>query len=154
IFSIYNTRPIGSGPYIVSHIDIKNSGVPSRYTLSRSGEGPEMAYINSIIFDFFDNEESLTEALKDGDIDAAYGVAAKVVEHINDSERIHSATLPRVFALFLNQENQEIFQSERVRQALTLGINKNDLVSDIFNGYASPINSAFGFTDRESVYSP
>ena len=152
IFNTYNTRPIGSGPYHVEDIKIKDSGVPSRYTLTRSKTSIEKPYIETIVLEFFDSEINLVNALDKKIIDAAYGINPAASLSINDPERIHSATLPRVFALFLNQETQTIFSSIKIREALRYGINTESLVTEIFSGYASPIDSAFGFPMADSLF--
>jgi peptide/nickel transport system substrate-binding protein len=153
IFSNYNTKPIGSGAYHVVDIENKETGVPSHYTLRSSPSSVEKPYVEKIILEFFNNEDEIVKALENNSIDAAYGVSPSVAEGINDPARIHSATLPRVFALFFNQESQPLLSSLKVREAIHYGTNTEALVEDIFAGYASPINSAFGFPTEESGFS-
>ncbi|MCA9352041.1 peptide ABC transporter substrate-binding protein [Patescibacteria group bacterium] len=151
IFSNYNSHPVGSGPYTVRHITTKETGVPSEYVLERSSETSEEAYITKIVLTFFDNEADLMRALVRGDIDAAYGVSASSIVDM-DPERIYSATLPRVFALFFNQESQPLLKSLRVRQAINYAIDKQAIVDEIFAGYASPVSSPFGFARTEHEF--
>ena len=149
IFSNYNTTPVGYGPYKVKKIIKEESGVPSRYLLAKSQSSKERPYIQNLTVDFFSNEEDLVEALGDNKIHAAYGISSK---YINDAlvkkKVVETGTLPRVFALFFNQEKQPIFKSQRIREAIQYGIDKENLTQDVFNGYANPINSAFGFNSE------
>jgi len=154
VFNTYNTNPVGSGPYHVSSIDVADTGVPKKYTLTRSSSSVEAPYLKHVTLNFFENEAALTEALEDGSIDAAYGLAPGSILDI-DQDRIHSATLPRVFALFFNLgAEKSVLGSSKIRQAISLAINKDILVKDTFGDFAYPINSAFGFTDEASWFDP
>lgn len=153
IFSKYNTNPIGSGPYFVDAIKESENGIPSKYLLKNSRSSVEKPYIKNIDVVFFSNEDSLVKALNNKKIDAAYGISPESSVDLDNSERIHTATLPRVFALFLNQDKQPIFSSEKIREALNHAINKEALAKTVFNNYAAAINSPLGL-DATNVYSP
>ena len=154
IFNIYNTNPIGSGPYHIDKIQTKKNGVPKKYYLKRSRNSIEHPYITSFNISFFDNEKVLIKNINEKTIDAAYGISPENIEHIDEALYIHSATLPRVFALFFNQNQQPIFASKNIRKALHKGINRKKLVQEVFNNYASPTYSTFGFLAEEEVYNP
>src|SRR5690606_35223855 len=63
-------------------------------------------------------------------------------------------SLPRVFALFFNQTQQPIFESLTVRKAINLSIDKEALVKNVFNGYASSIDSPFAFREETPLFNP
>ncbi len=153
IFSKYNTEPIGYGPYHVKSITTSEEGIPSEYHLRYSKKSIESPYITHINTIFYDNEESLVKAFNSGKIDAVYGVSPHTLLKLNKNATIHSATLPRVFALFINQERQPILKSQKIREAINYGINKKDITATVFNNYAAPINSAFGF-ETSDMFSP
>jgi len=153
IFSTYNTKPIGAGPYTVADITFKENGVPEKYVLEQNHKHIENPYINSVELQFFENEELLIKNLKNETIDAAYGISPTVAEMF-DSNQIKSATLPRIFALFFNQEKQPILKSKKIRQAINFGIDKEGITKDIFKGYASPINSVIGLPETSSIFNP
>jgi len=152
IFDTHNTDPVGSGPYSISDIAINNDGVPKRYSLKRRESSLQAGYIEHIIVDFFENENILAQALIKKDVDSAYGIDPSNIDRISESKDIYSATLPRVFALFFNQSNQTIFKSENVRNAINMSINKEQLVDQVFSGYASPIDSPLGKQQSVSVF--
>lgn len=153
IFSTYNTYPVGNGAYTVDQIKIKDSGTPERYSLVRSKDANESPYLNNISFSFFDTQEDLIKALNSGDIESAYGISPDQLEDIDTKSKvIYRDSLPRVFALFFNQTEQKIFESQAVRKAITYAIDKDSLVETVFNGYASPIDSPFAFSEDHSQF--
>lgn len=151
IFSTFNTEPIGSGPYKVKRIFEKENGAPRKYVLEISHTYYKQSYIKNIEFNFYDNEQDLEKALHSGSIDGAYGLSP---EHIKETDNINRGSLPRVFALFFNQSNQENLRSLKIRQAIEAGINKESLVSNIFSDFANPINSALGLNQDINNYDP
>lgn len=147
IFSTYNSEPIGSGPYKIKDISQKDTGSATSYTLTRFSSYFRKSYIKNINFVFFDNEKKLINGLENRTVDAAYGISSESIKHIDKQKIIYQGTLPRVFALFFNQERQPFFESEKIREAINLVVNKNKISEEIFSGFASPINSALGFVD-------
>ena len=152
IFSNYNTKPIGSGPYRVENIIQKESGAPEFYRLVRSENYFEKNYIKNIEFFFFDNEKELVAGLNAGSIDAVYGLSPENTESLSHNYEIYKGSLPRVFALFFNQTKQPLLSSVKIREAINLGIDKQSLVKDVFSDFALAINSPLGFTETNSRY--
>lgn len=152
IFSKYNTNAIGVGPYYIDTIEESDNGIPSKYILQNSRDTIESAYIKNINIIFFDNEELLIKALNNNKIDAGYGISPIHIDDLNTDLSVHSGTLPRVFAIFFNQEKQPLLKSQKIREAINSGINKTRLTNIIFSDYAIPINSPFGFESTD-IYS-
>jgi peptide/nickel transport system substrate-binding protein len=136
IFSTYNTEPIGIGPFTLKKIIEEKNGIPSEYQLNRSKNYFETTYIDHLVFKFFESENMLLDALKNNVIDSAYGISPEAVDLVPKSSTITSDSLPRYFALFLNQEKQKLFASEALREVLNKTINRDILVQNVFNGYA------------------
>jgi peptide/nickel transport system substrate-binding protein len=152
IFSIYNTEPIGSGPYRMESILKKDSGAPNFYRLSRSDTYYKKSYIKNIEFFFFSNEKELVEALSSGSINGAYGLSPESIKSRVDKDDIHQGSLPRIFALFFNQAEQPLLASKNIREAINIGIDKQSLVQEVFSGFALPIDSPLGFTEITPAY--
>jgi peptide/nickel transport system substrate-binding protein len=153
VFSTYNTNPIGSGPYKVKQTLSKESGAPEEYRLVRSENYFEKNYIKNINFLFFDNEKDLISGLKSGVIDGAYGISPENITsgEIN-KDLVHEGSLPRVFALFFNQEKQSLLKSKKIREAIHYGINKEELIDTNFSQFASAIDSPLGFVQNENSF--
>ncbi|MBP9772071.1 MAG: hypothetical protein KBD16_04105 [Candidatus Pacebacteria bacterium] len=142
-FSIfaYNSEPIGSGPFAIEDIERDPSGVPMVYTLRRFvdfalGE----PYLERIRMKMYDNEKDLLQAFIAGDVDAMPDVDPADAHELNDEESVVlSYPLPRVFALFFNQNHNELFADATVREALTVAIDPQVVVDEVLYGYGAPL---------------
>lgn len=54
-------------------------------------------------------------------------------DYLEDDFKIYSLSLPRYFALFLNQENKILSQKE-IREALSLAITKEEIINEVLSG--------------------
>ena len=143
VFSQWNTLPIGSGPYRVESVERNSGGIPDYYklvpfeNLSRNG-----AYIDSLVFRFFPNEDALLSAYKNNEIESFGGINLEKIESIkSNSSEVISAPLPRVFAVFFNQNQAKIFSHKEIRKALELASPKQTIVDKILRGHGTVIDS-------------
>lgn len=154
-FSPYNTEPIGSGPYLITHVERNDSGVPESYTLKPFAKHlPHEAHIKKIVLSFFNNEESLVTALMQKDIDSAASLSAASLTKILQTPRasdlaLYRSPLPRTFVLFFNQNENPALRDSAVRSALNVAIDREVIVSETLGGYGIPIDGpippSFGF---------
>jgi peptide/nickel transport system substrate-binding protein len=136
--------PIGSGPYMV-----KRSGedIYDPFTLIPfPGYALGEPKINSIVVRFYKNQEDAVEAFESGDIDNLGGVSPEIAATLRDKsdtdEMISLQTpLPRIFALFFNQNADPILLRKEVRKALNMSIDRESLIRDVLDEYGSPIYS-------------
>lgn len=138
-----NLNPIGSGPYEITKVE-KSSGIPKKFILSAYDDfALGRNYIDRFEVSVFPNQTELLAALKKGDIDAVAGISASTARDITPveykkTEIIHS-TLPRIYALFINQSKSDALLSADVRRALDMAIDKNKIVSDALQGFATVV---------------
>ncbi len=143
IFINYNTKPIGSGPYAVNKIRYKKSGISKSYILEKTKKGG--AYISNIKLLFYENENDLVDAYRNGEINTAYGLTANQDNrNLFDNKFSTTDKLPRVFGMFFNQNNQPLLKDKNIRKLINLSINRDQIVDSVFAGYAYPINSPLG----------
>ncbi len=143
-FSIYtyNSEPVGSGPFSIERIDRDASGIPTLYTLRRFmdftlGE----PYLERIRIKMYGNEKDLFRALTAGDIDAMSDINPADAGSLTAEEtQALSYPLPRTFALFFNQNHNEIFADLSVRKALSVAIDPSLIVDDVLFGYGVPLD--------------
>ena len=130
-FSTLQTEPVGAGPYTFSRMKRDESGRILSYQLASN---PQYVlgepYIRRVRFIFFPRLEDLSAALRAGDIESAYGVATP------DAIR---APYARIFGVFFNPNQEQLFLHEEVRKALSLAVDRNALVEGPLGGYATPI---------------
>ena len=153
-----NLKPVGSGPYKFSGIKTVADGSILWYELARNSkyhrEGP---YLTKITFLFFKSEDALTAALNRGAIEG-FGPAANIkLSELEQSKSVYTLQMPRIFSLFFNDKKNTILADKKVRLALNLAVNKNELAQKITGG-AVPAYSPLPFFAYEnknlSIYDP
>ncbi|MDE1919410.1 MAG: peptide ABC transporter substrate-binding protein [Patescibacteria group bacterium] len=130
-FSNLETNPVGAGPFNVASVSRDASGLiksvqlveNSRYVLGRP-------YLDSIRFDFYSRSEDLASALAGGAEESAYDVSMKGAL---------TAPYARVFGVFFNPSEKQVFARAEVRKALSLALDRQDLIETVLGGYATPI---------------
>lgn len=142
--NVYNTEPIGSGPYAIDSIKRDRAGLVEEYTLhSFSDFALGEPFINKISIKFFNDEESAFQAYKSGRIDSLGGITPVTTSEIDNKERVYTFPLTRIFAVFLNQNEAQVFTEEEVRKALFYGIDRKKIINEILFGYGAPITGPF-----------
>lgn len=137
-----NIEPIGSGPYQITDVEEDRSGIPERYTLKAF---PEYAlgepYITDLHIRFFPNEKSLLESIERRTIDSAHGISPESIHTLETQDLdIESHVLPRVFGVFFNQNQNDLFSYTEVREALSLAIDRDVLIESVLYGFGEPLN--------------
>ncbi|MFH1170226.1 MAG: peptide ABC transporter substrate-binding protein [Candidatus Vogelbacteria bacterium] len=143
-----NLEPVGTGPYQISNIKRDSDNLPLIYTLTpfshfTLGE-PKIA---EVIIRFYPNEEALLSAYNRGEIDAINAVdplTARILE--KNGARVLATTLPRVFGIFFNQNQQKLFTRPEVRAALDAAVDRQTLVTEVFSNYAKPLTGPLPLT--------
>jgi len=141
--SDFNIKPMGSGPYKIEKISRSSSGIITSYTLAPNESfALQKPYIEKLIFKFYHSEKKLIEAYQQGEIDDLSAVSPKsILEIKRGSSFLKTYLLPRVFAVFFNQDSAAIFAEQEVRQALNLSVNKELIVNEVLQNFGETINS-------------
>ena len=132
-----NTDPIGSGPYLVKDVNKRSSGIIDYYEL---GAFKKFAlgepYIKNITLYFYQNEKDLTEALSSGKVDQISSIAPSSAEDLKEKKyKVESSALPRVFGLFFNQNQNQLFVDKVIVKAINQAIDKEKIVKEVLSGY-------------------
>lgn len=141
-FSSANTEPVGSGPYKFVSFKRSSSGAPISYELKAFknytlGE----PYITNLSIKFYNNEDDLLAAFQTKEIDNVGGISPEKAQNlIVSNTRILRTTLPRVFALFFNQNEAPLFANKEVRHALEIATDKDIIVKDILLGFGKTLS--------------
>lgn len=131
-FSDLNVHPVGSGIYNVARVKKNQSGIPVEYTMNAFENGGVRPYIKRILFSFYPDSEALERAFESGEIAAAHSIAP-------ENGVIEEAVYARIFGVFFNQNQQELFADEVVRRALNRAIDKKRIVDTVLGGYGSTL---------------
>jgi peptide/nickel transport system substrate-binding protein len=129
--TIYNLKPIGSGPYKLKEIEQDKPDRIKSITLSlNSFYFVKKPNISEVRFFFFDNEKELLKAAKNDKIN---GLSLNSPEPINNNREIYYLAFPRYFAVFFNQEKSKLLAEKEVRIALNYATNKEEIIGKILN---------------------
>ena len=141
-FSQFNTIPIGSGPYKVERVERNSGGIPDRYRLVPfENVSQKVPFIKNLIFRFYSSEGLLINAYNAREVESIGNISPEKIPELQKSgSRVISSPLPRVFAVFFNQNQSKILLNKEVRQALNLTSPKEEIVNKILNGYAAVIS--------------
>lgn len=142
-FHQLNTHPIGSGPFLVSDVQTDQSGTIQQYNLaSFSDFSLGRPYLSTIAIRLYPNTESLLRAFGQGQIESIAGVGAEVLTSMSlEESQILRSTLPRVFAVFFNQNRAPVFTDASVRRALDTALDKQQIIEDVLGGYGSVLDN-------------
>jgi len=136
-----NIKPIGSGPYQVENVNKQSSGIVNYYKLSSFKKFTlGYPYIKNITLHFYPNEDELISALKKGEVDQISSITPSNAKILSNNYRIESSVLPRVFGLFFNQNQANIFTNKKVIEAINKAIDKDKIINEVLEGYGIAIN--------------
>lgn len=155
-FSNINIEPIGSGPYKIRSIKKDSSGIPEYYDLAPFHNfALGKPYLNNIRIHFYANAEEALLAFKNNNVEAVSTISPlRAREFVEKGRRIITYTLPRVFGVFFNQNQNSIFTETAVREALYQAIKRDEIVQTILSGYGTSLfgplpPGSLGFVQKE-----
>lgn len=147
-------EPMGTGPYTVEnwmsgdHIELKANenyfaGAPN---------------IKEITYKFISDKSTALMALESGELDIYDDIAPTDIQTVENNEDLQFYTSEKaaVFTMCINTEVAPL-DDIRVRQALAYAINREDIVTGVFEGYAETVNSFIprncaGYSDNVEQY--
>jgi peptide/nickel transport system substrate-binding protein len=142
-FSIYNSNPVGSGPYKIKKITRDQLGIPKTYILESNKDfisGKPL--INEITFKFAKNEDELFDWYKNNKIDSYFGISPDKANQLEKAGfEINDLILPRIFGVFFNQNKPSVLATNNVRNALNIAIDKQKIIQEILFGYGEEISN-------------
>ncbi len=135
-FSQRNTEPIGAGPFKIKKVVRNDAGLIDSYLLERV---TDTTMLEVIQVRFFQNESSLTEAFLSGNITSTANLpldtlATLETDNVDDYQVIEKP-LPRVFAVFFNQNKSTALRDAAVREALEMVLDRESLIKKTLFGY-------------------
>jgi peptide/nickel transport system substrate-binding protein len=137
--NLFNTEPVGSGPYKIKHIKRDRAGLVKEYELSSF---PNFSlgepYIKTIRLKFFSDEDAALSALESNDVDSLSSIKPEDTKNLS-REILKQFPLARTFAVFLNQNKVKMFADKSVREALYAGIDRKKIIDTVLFGFGSPL---------------
>jgi len=137
-----NMNPVGSGPYKVINVAKESSGIINIFSLEAFKKfALGKPFVKKITLKFYQNEEDLMNALKTNSVDQASSITPSNAQNLKDKHSIVSSVLPRIFGLFFNQNQNQLFTDKTILKAINLAIDKERIIDEIFKGYGVVINN-------------
>ena len=141
-FSQFNTLPVGSGPYQIARVERNEGGIPDYYELSPAKDTKnEEPFLKTLVFRFYPSETMLIDAYNGNHVESVAGISPERLEELEAKDRqVIDSPLPRIFAVFFNQSRSKVLQDKAVRQALNLTAPRQEIITEVFGGFATPID--------------
>src|SRR3989339_223124 len=137
VFSEYNLKPIGSGPYKFKKIIQDKDGKVISYGLVAFDKYYAGPYLESFNLKFFGDEAAALSAFRKKEIN---GLAVSLPGESSNYE-MKKILEAQVFSLLFNNSN-ELLKDFSIRKAINLSINKTAVLSESFPGAGSLTDSA------------
>jgi len=137
-----NINPIGSGPYKFKSVSKESSGVINSYELVAFNKfALGKPFIENLTLHFYGNEQDLISALLNGEVSQISSITPKNAEILKEKNYlVESSVLPRVFGLFFNQNQNQLFTDKSVIQAMNKAIDKDKIIDEVLSGYGVVID--------------
>jgi peptide/nickel transport system substrate-binding protein len=138
----FNSAPVGTGPYKLQAIDSHEATLVANndYYLGRPGLG-------TIKLRFYPDYSSAVRALAAGDVKGLMVREALTETQLTDLRKIKGMKIEQPqrgdsIVLYLTHHQAAYFQDARVRRAISLALDRQDIVDKVFFGVATPSSSA------------
>ncbi|MFZ2226093.1 MAG: ABC transporter substrate-binding protein [Candidatus Moraniibacteriota bacterium] len=139
-----NLEPIGSGPFKYSSFQKDSKGNILSYKLvANPNYFAGKPYLSKLTFNFYTQEDAVLDAYNRKEIMGVSNLSSQKITAIKNqkSSLIHELTIPRYFAVFLNQTKSLPLADDSVREALNIATNREELIKSVLNGAGSPVYS-------------
>lgn len=142
-FSDFNTKGAGAGPFLIGNVKKNSSGIPDSYELkSFKDYALGRPFIDTVTVRFYPNEGELITAFDNGIVDDINSIDAKEVSALKGSGyRVENAPLPRIFGVFFNQNQNQVFTDKAVRRALETAVGRERIINQVLYGYGTAIST-------------
>ncbi|MBW2179494.1 MAG: ABC transporter substrate-binding protein [Deltaproteobacteria bacterium] len=132
----FRSQPVGSGPF--RYISRKRGESVTLEAVEDHRMGPEFKTLN---FKVVPDEIKRIEMLESGELDLISHIQPSNVERLKKKAhiKVKSAIVPSLHALSLKQDTYPIMRDNKLGQAIMMGINRQELVDNIFLGEGYPL---------------
>lgn len=139
-FSQWNTEPVGSGQFSIEKVNRDTSGLIAGYLLKPEANNQNDPNLAGIELKFFQNESDLVTAFKEKNINSTIYLPTDEVNNLDPEEaKVITEPLPRIFGIFFNQNRSAALRDKAARQALNISIDRDNLVTEVMDGFGVPI---------------
>ncbi|MDI6883316.1 MAG: ABC transporter substrate-binding protein [Patescibacteria group bacterium] len=134
---------IGSGPFKFKELKEGSSGYIKELIFEKNSncQTPE-PFLKEISFRFFKDPQELILAARNGEIDGfSLSDLASLETFGKGAFKSYQLSLPRYFAVFFNFQNSKILKNNKIRETLSLALNKKAILEKVFFNQGKEVNS-------------
>lgn len=135
----FNLRPIGTGPFIVEEVAISGGQIDHVLLAANPYYFGSQPFLDKVEFKFFADDGSVFNAYRAGQVQGIARVSYVDLPRLRQFPNLNvfSAPVAGYSMIFLNQANPDVpfFQDKSVRQALSLALDRNQIVERAQNGH-------------------
>jgi peptide/nickel transport system substrate-binding protein len=142
------SQPVGTGPFIFESYAPRDRLVATRnpdYWMT-DANGNQLPYLDSIEFRVIEDSQTAGEALRSGEIDIFSTSDANVIRDFQDSGDFDirlQDDLTETDFIIIDQSKQNALADRRVRCALSMAIDRQELIDATGGGIQDPANGLF-----------
>jgi len=136
----FNLNPVGSGPYRFDHLLTSGGQISGVVLVANQAYYIQPPFIEQVVFRYYPSSAAAFDAYQQGEVLGVSQLTNDVLQPAlqEPTLSVYTSRLPQLGMVFLNLNNPTVafLQSDKVRHALMLGINRNVIVSHILKGQA------------------
>lgn len=143
------TKAVGSGPFIVESYAPRDKLVVKKNPnyWQKDAAGNQLPYLDGIEFRVIEDSETAADALRAGDIDIFSTSAALVISDFREDAEafpmIEQDQLVETNYIMIDLDKPGVLQNKDVRCALSLAIDRQELIDATASGILTPANGLF-----------
>lgn len=139
-----STAPVGSGPFRFVR---REAG--DRWVLEANPDFPEemggRPYLDRLVYRVVPDESTLLAELRSGEVDLYHRVSASQADDIREAQGLRLVAFPFPgYSFIVWNTRRAPFGDTRVRRALTMGIDREEILRALLEGYGRPATGPFG----------
>jgi len=138
-----NTKPVGSGPYKFKSLTKDTNGNIKNYSLEIFEDYHlDNAYIKELSFKFYEDFMTGVMALQNKNVEGLTYLPEENKDQINNKKiNLHDLHYPQYTSVFFNPNNNSLLSDKDFRQALSLGVDKQRILTEVLNGAGQIIHT-------------
>lgn len=134
----FTTKIVTSSFFRISDISKDLDGNVTSITLKRFNNGEaKLPYFKTYTITYYKDEVEAYNAFQQKEIDLLSGIPGNTISKITDDTNIkfEVASLPNNYALFLNQNKNEVLQDKALRHALSDIVDRESLTNQVLGSF-------------------
>jgi len=150
----YNTKPLGTGPFVISEFKRGQYVVADRNPRywRKDKDGTQLPYLDRMVFNLVPDASAMVTRIRAGEILLAYNIPYGQAQALSGTMDIIKNPILSWQRLDFNFKGPEAFRDLKVRRAFAHAINK-DAIAKALSGFPfvvnSPISKQFDYFDPD-----